>query len=269
MTPDQSPEQSDAQSAVPTEHDPVQWFSDHFESAPSQLIDFLGGDGISLQGKVVADIGCGDGVIDYGVFVKGRPEKFVGFDVRPTDLDALRRTVRATGVADDLPNADHFSFAKSGASSIPAPDAFFDVAFSWSVFEHVDQPIAMFREVRRILKPDGYFFLQLWPFFGSGHGGHLWKNVDEPFAHLRQSPFELNEFLRGKGATDPTRPADDEFRSLNRITVDGLQRGLLAAGLRISKVELLSEAVHVPPELSHLPLTDLTISGIKLIAVPA
>lgn len=266
---DRSPQQSDAPGAAPTEHDPVQWFEDHFAAAPSQVIDFLEGDGIDLAGKVVADIGSGDGIIDYGVFVKGRPAKLVGFDLRPTDVDALLRTLRAAGIDEDLPHADRFSFAQSGPASVPAPDDFFDVAYSWSVFEHVDQPIAMFREIRRILKPDGVFFLQLWPFFGSGHGGHLWKSTDEPFAHLRRSPFELNDFLRGKAATDPTRPADDEFRSLNRITVDSLQRGLLSAGLRISKVELLSETVHIPQELSHLPLSDLSISGIKLLAVPA
>lgn len=269
MTPDRSVKQVEPASTAPTEHDPVQWFSDHYENAASQVIDFLAGDGISMEGRTVADVGSGDGIIDHGVFVKAQPQKLVGFDVRLTDVDSLRRTVQAAGVADELPHADRLSFAESGPASIPAPDEFFDVVFSWSVFEHIDQPIAMLREVRRVLKPDGCFFLQLWPFFGSAHGGHLWKNTDEPFAHLRRSPFELNDFLQGKGATDPTRPADDEFRSLNRITVDGLQRGLLSAGLRISKVELLSEAAHVPPELSHLPLTDLTISGIKLIAVPA
>jgi SAM-dependent methyltransferase len=267
MTPDPPPARGG--DAIPTEHDPLRWFAEHFDGAAQQVIDFLAGDGVELAGKTVADIGSGDGIIDYGVFTKGRPAKLVGYDVRPTDVDALRRTLVANGLDGELPSVDVFSFAQSGVDHVPAPDDFFDVAFSWSVFEHVDQPIRMLREVRRILKPDGWFFLQLWPFFGSQHGGHLWQNVEQPYAHLTRSPFELNDFLRGKGATDPSRPADDEFRSLNRITVDGLQRAMLAAGLRISKVELVSETMHIPPELSHLPLTDLAISGIKLLAVPA
>jgi SAM-dependent methyltransferase len=250
------------------DHDPVRWFSEHYDDAADQILAFLGSDGIDLAGKVVADIGSGDGIIDFGVYTKGRVGKFVGYDVRPTDVDALRRAVMAAGVAEELPDGERFSFAQSRVDGIPAPDDYFDVIFSWSVFEHVDQPIRMFSEIRRVLKPDGWFFLQLWPFYGSQHGGHLWQNVEQPFAHLRNSPFELNDFLRGKAATDPSRPADDEFRSLNRITVDGLQRALLAAGLRISKVALTSETMHVPPELSHLPLTDLAISGIKLLAVP-
>lgn len=248
-------------------HDPVRWWREHFDEAPGQVIEMLAGDGIQLEGKTVADIGSGDGIIDLGVALKARPEKLVGYDVRPTDVEALRRTAAANGI-EELPDAQRLGFATSQANHVPAPDDTFDIVYSWSVFEHVDQPIAMLREIRRILKPDGYLFLQVWPLFGSEHGGHLWQNVGESFTHLRHSPFELNEYLRGKAATDPTRPADDEFRSLNRITLDGLQRAHLAAGLRISKVTLQAETIHIPPELSHLPLTDLTISGIKLLAVP-
>lgn len=252
----------------PTEHDPVRWFHEHFVEAADQIVDFLAGDDIALAGKTVADIGSGDGIIDLGVCLKGRPDKLVGYDVRPTDVEALKRAALANGVVEEFPDAERLAFATSETDHVPAPDGTFDVAFSWSVFEHVDQPILMLSEIRRILKPDGYLFLQLWPFYGSQHGGHLWQNVAEPYAHLTRSPFELNRHLAGRPATDPTRPADDEFRSLNRITLDGLQRAMLAAQLRISKVELACETVHVPPELSHLPLTDLVVSGIKLIAVP-
>jgi SAM-dependent methyltransferase len=256
--------------ATGTKHDPVTWFAEHVDAAAQQVIDFLAGDGVDLAGKVVADIGSGDGLIDYGVFTKARPAKLVGYDIRPTDVQMLRRMLVAAGRDDDsFPSADVLSFAESQVDGIPAPDSYFDVVYTWSVFEHVDKPIRMLSEIKRILKPTGFVFLQLWPFFGSRHGGHLWQNVDEQFAHLRHSPFEINDYLRGKAATDPSRSADDEFRSLNRITLDGLQRALMAAGLRVSKVELMSEAVHVPPDLAHLPLTDLTISGIKLTAVPA
>jgi hypothetical protein len=31
---------------------------------------------------------------------------------------------------------------------------------------------------------------------------------------------------------------------------------------------LISEAAHVPSELAHLPIEDLAISGVKLLAVP-
>jgi len=253
----------------PSEHDPTQWFVDHFDHAAQQAIDFLVSDGVELEGSTIADVGSGDGITDLGVVLKAHPAKLIGYDIRPTDPEALRRAMSAAGIEEELPDANRLAFVQSEVDHVPAPNDEFDVVFSWSVFEHVDQPIQMLREVERILKPDGVFFLQIWPLFGSQHGGHLWMSIEEPFAHLKRSAFELERELKGKQGTDPTRTADDEFRSLNRVTLDGLQRALLAAHLRIAKIELLSEAMHVPPSLAHLPLTDLVISGVKLLATPS
>ena len=59
------------------------------------------------------------------------------------------------------------------------------------------------------------------------------------------------------------------FRELNRITVDDLHRALMAARFRVTKVQLQSECFHIPPELAHLPLSTLAVSGVKLLAVPS
>jgi SAM-dependent methyltransferase len=253
---------------TPGQHDPSRWFAEHFDRAAQEVIDFITSDGIALEGATIADIGSGDGIMDLGVALSARPAKLVGFDIRPTDPEALRRAMRAAGIEEELPDANRLAFVESDVAAIPAPNDIFDVVFSWSVFEHVDQPIVMLQEIHRILKPGGVFFLQIWPFFGSQHGGHLWQSIDEPFVHLNRSPFRLEDELRGKRGTDTSRSADDEFRSLNRITVDALQRALLAAHLRIAKVELIAETVHIPPSLAHLPISDLAISGIKLLASP-
>jgi SAM-dependent methyltransferase len=257
-----------ALSETPKEHDPVQWFSDHFDGAADQIINFLSSDGIELEGATVADIGCGDGIIDLGVVLKAHPAKLVGYDLKPADLDALRRSISAAGVDESLPDSDTLAFVQSESDHVPAPNDTFDVVFSWSVFEHVDDPVEMLREVSRILKPDGVFFLQLWPFFSSQHGGHLWLTIDEPFAHLTRSPSSIEDDLAGEPATDPSRAADDEFRSLNRLTLDSLQRALLASHLRIAKIELTAEAAHIPAVLAHQPISDLAISGVQLLAVP-
>ncbi|HEX3433923.1 MAG TPA: class I SAM-dependent methyltransferase, partial [Solirubrobacteraceae bacterium] len=169
-----------ALSEPPKEHDAVAWFADHFDVAAQQIIDFVASDGIELEGATLADIGSGDGIIDLGVVVKARPAKLVGYDLKAVDTDALRRSSVAAGQTEDLPDQDVLSFAQSEPDRIPAPNDTFDVVFSWSVFEHVSNPVLMLNEVHRILKPEGVFFLQLWPFFHSQHGGHLWLTIDEP-----------------------------------------------------------------------------------------
>jgi ubiquinone/menaquinone biosynthesis C-methylase UbiE len=254
------------ESNVRGDEDPQLWFRQHYEDAADQVLAFLGDSSDSpLEGKVMADVGCGDGIIDLGLAIKGRPKKLVGFDVRLTDVDALRRSAEVAGVADELP--ENLMFATSGEDSIPAQDDSFDVVVTWSVFEHVSEPVRMLSEVARVLRPGGVLFLQLWPFFYSEHGGHLWPHYEEPFPHLLQTDAELRAHLVGRRATDPTREALDEYESLNRIDLDGLQRALLSAGLRTVKLELLTNAVHIPLALSHLPLSVVGIAGVKLLAV--
>jgi SAM-dependent methyltransferase len=245
--------------------DPTVWFREHFNDAVDQVLAFLSGARLTMADKVVADIGCGDGIIDLGLALKGAPAKLVGYDVRPTDVDALSRAAAAAGVVEGIP--DTLSFATSAAESIPAPDGYFDYVVTWSVFEHVTNPVRMLQEIARILKPGGVLFLQLWPFFHSEHGGHLWLRYDEPYPHLLRTDSEIRQEVRGEQGSDPGRDAVDEYESLNRITLDGLQRALLASGLIPIKLELLTETVHIPIQLAHVPLSLLGIGGVKLLAV--
>src|SRR5947209_12461638 len=106
--------------AVRGDQDPEIWFHEHFDDAADQVLAFLGDDGVSLTGKTVADIGCGDGIIDLGLAAKARPEKLVGYDVRPPDTEALVRAAHAAGVLDELPEC--LSFTTSGIEQIPSED---------------------------------------------------------------------------------------------------------------------------------------------------
>jgi len=244
------------------------WFADHYDGAAQQVIDFISADGIPLQGTIMADVGSGDGIIDLGVLHKASPAKIVGYDVKQTDAETLRKFADEYGLAEPFPDAEQLAFVESLPDRIPAASASFDIVFSWSTFEHVSQPTKMLSEIRRILRPHGVLFLQIWPLYYSLHGGHLWYSIRDAYAHLRMSEDEIRAAVEGKPATDPRRDAWDEFKSLNRITLDELDRALLMAGMRPGKVELMSEIVHVPPDLGHIPLSDLTISGVKLLAQP-
>ncbi len=246
--------------------DPVRWFDEHYNQAADEILAFLGGDGISLEGKRVADIGCGDGIIDLGLAIKGRPKQLVGFDLMDVDVSALLRAAQAAGVADSLPSC--LRFERSEPVSLPASAEQFDVVVTWSVFEHVDDPIGLLADVRRVIKPSGVLFLQLWPFYASEHGGHLWPHYEGPYPHLLRRDEEILATVKGRGATDPRRSAEDEYLSLNRITLDGIQRALLASRFVVAKLHLLTNAVHVPRQLSHLPLSALGVGGVQLTALP-
>lgn len=244
------------------------WFGEHYEEAANQVVSFLADDSVSLDRLQVADVGCGDGIIDLGVMHKARPAQLVGFDVVPTSSSELLEFARSEGVADELPPG--LEFRTCEPRHLPAEDASFDVVFTWSAFEHVEEPVAVASEIRRVLRPDGVLMLQLWPFFHSEHGAHLWQSVPEPFIQHLRSDAEIEKAVRAGGAHPPelTQEFLDVYAELNRITLDDLQRALLGGGLCVTKVQLLSETVRIPPQLFRRSLSHLAVTGVKLLAVP-
>jgi SAM-dependent methyltransferase len=244
------------------------WFRSHVD-AGHEVVDFLAGDGITLAGKRVADIGCGDGIIDLAIAVIAQPAELIGYDLNRTDEDGLLERARANHFVDELPS--NLAFSGSDPGRLPAEDASFDALVSWSCFEHVVDPIPLAREMRRIIRPDGVLFLQLWPFYYSASGAHL----DEWFpggqhVHLTTPDDEIERVVRADDLGTSWWPEYkwSEYVRLNRITVDELQAALLAGGFLINKVQLISDCVHIPPQIAHMPLSKLAVSGIKLQAVP-
>src|SRR5579884_4436450 len=94
-----------------------QWFWDHYEWAPAQLLHFCGEAGLTLSGLEMADVGCGDGILTLGVHRSAHPRRLVGFDVVPTDVERLASRCREEGVPDAL--GAGLEFRASSATSIP------------------------------------------------------------------------------------------------------------------------------------------------------
>jgi SAM-dependent methyltransferase len=245
------------------------WFREHHDQAAAEIIEFLEGSRLSLEGLTVADVGCGDGIIDLGLMSHARPRELVGFDLEAVSRSDLLEEARANGhELAALP--DGLEFRVCSPTMLPADDDSFDAVISWSSFEHVRHTVRLMREIRRVLRPRAFVFLQIWPLWWSQHGSHLWPWYPQGFAPLLHSDDELLAAI----ASDPHGSPEElgfiahEYRQLNRITVDELQRSLLAAGLAVTKFELITSRVHIPVELSRFPLSDLGIEGIKLTAIP-
>jgi len=95
-------------------------------------------------GMRLLDFGCGTGTTTVGLAAAVAPGEVVGLDIgEPALALAAERGV------------GNVRFDSGSVYALPFPDASFDAAFSRSVLEHLAEPLAALREVRRVLKPGG------------------------------------------------------------------------------------------------------------------
>ncbi len=245
-----------------------EWFRGHFDAA-QEVLDLCASSGVPVTGKRLADIGCGDGIIDLGLVIKGSPAELVGYDLNPVDTDKLLAEAKAEEGITELPG--ELTFVQSQPERIPAEDESFDLVVTWSAFEHVADPEALLREIRRVLSADGALFLQLWPFYNSEHGTHLWEWFPDGFAQFTHSDAEITERIESDQASDPGWGAMmlSEYRALNRITLDDLGVAIERAGLRVVRLKLITNDCFIPASAAGTPLSTLAIGGVQLLAVPA
>jgi ubiquinone/menaquinone biosynthesis C-methylase UbiE len=250
------------------DHERSEWFWSHYRDAADATIRILAEAGLDLRGRRVADVGCGEGITDLALVLKGEPAELVGYDINPADTSRLLDEARREGVADDLPA--ELRFELSEPTELPASDDAFDLVLSWSAFEHVGDPSALMREIARVLRPDGVFVLQLWPFYHSEHGSHLWQWFPEGFAQFRYSHGDIERRVREHDSNSAfAEMMLGEFSRLNKVTLDDLGTAIRAAGMRVARLEPISGPVNVPPDAADVPLSSLAISGVMLLAVHA
>lgn len=97
-------------------------------------------------GMRVLDVGCGPGSItrDFGGLV-GRDGDVLG-------IDSSADVVAQAALACDLPQV---RFAVGDALELDAPDRTYDVVHAHQVLQHLSDPVAALREMRRVTRPGG------------------------------------------------------------------------------------------------------------------
>ncbi|MFF0740047.1 methyltransferase domain-containing protein [Streptomyces sp. NPDC004111] len=100
-------------------------------------------------GARVLDVGCGPGTITADL------AHLVGPDGRVTGVDAASGVLdqaRATAAGRGLTNVD---FTTGDVHDLAFPDDSFDVVHAHQVLQHVGDPVAALREMRRVCRPGG------------------------------------------------------------------------------------------------------------------
>jgi SAM-dependent methyltransferase len=114
----------------------------------------------------------------------------------------------------------------------PFEDNSFNLIFSASVLEHVQNLPAAFAELRRLLAPGGVMVHSYHPFYCE-NGGHALGILDSPWAHVR---LNRDDYLRYVGQFRPYECPEAEHwirDALNPTPMNMMQKCLTDAGLDI------------------------------------
>ncbi len=153
---------------------------DAFWAYRAALTRFIGGG----TGQAL-EIGCGEGRVS-------RELKLLGYHVTATDaVGAMVDAARQAASAHD--------YAVAGAGDLPFEDRRFDLVMAYNVLMDVDDIPAVLREVRRVIRPDGTFFVSLvHPFRDRGRFDG--KAADAPF--ILEGTYFGREYFNGPEEKD-------------------------------------------------------------------
>lgn len=164
---------------------------------------------LSSRPGTLLDIGCGREAPVLKKF-KDQADRLVGLELVPYRTSSAELTL-----------------LHGSMSSIPLPDESVDVAMARSVIEHVEDPIAGFREVSRVLRPGGAFVFLT---------ANLW---DYASLMALAIPNRFHPWLVSKLEG---RPPEDTFPTRYRCnTGRSVGRAADAAGLKVETFTHLSQ----------------------------
>jgi len=107
---------------------------------------FLDDSGLLRPGSRILEIGSGRGTLLQ--------------ELRTRRLDAVGVEISAERVREALSRYPGLPIQQTTGTALPYPDATFDIVLSFDVFEHIPDSDAHVEEVRRVLKPGGWYLLQ-------------------------------------------------------------------------------------------------------------
>jgi SAM-dependent methyltransferase len=153
----------------------------------------------------------------------------------------------------------------ASADSIPVDDAAFDAVLCTQVLEHVPDPLAVVRELRRILRPSGRLYLT---------APLTWELHELPYDFYRYTSEGLRHLLEQAGFTPVAiEPRNDCFTTLAQLMLNARHvMGSAPDGLdarRVAAADLLAELAGEVAALAPLDASRSFPLGYTAIAEPS
>jgi ubiquinone/menaquinone biosynthesis C-methylase UbiE len=133
------------------------------------LTDLLHHDTRYPAGASVLEAGCGVGAQTVALLRNSPEARFTCIDVSSASLASARRAVREAGFGAPV-------FRVADVLALPFADQAFEHVFLSFVLEHLSEPAAALRELRRVMKPGGSLTVI------EGDHGSAYFHPDSPYA---------------------------------------------------------------------------------------
>lgn len=186
-----------------------------------------------MRGSRVLDFGCGTGALAIGLARESCD--VVGLDIQ----EPLLR--RARTLASTCRTRVKFTDRLEGSQ--------FDCIISMNSMEHFAEPLAVLRQMRSVLAPNGRIVVTFCPTWLSPYGAHMHFFTNVPWVHLI-FPERTVLAVRARFVDDGATRYEEVTGGLNRMTVRRFFRLVHDAGLSIvsSRVDAVRglPLVHVP-----------------------
>jgi SAM-dependent methyltransferase len=99
-----------------------------------------------VGGADVLDVGCGPGTITADIATRIAPGRVIGIDAAVDVLEQARANVG---------DVENLEFTTGDVYALEFDDATFDVVHAHQVLQHLPDPVAALREMKRVCKPGG------------------------------------------------------------------------------------------------------------------
>ncbi len=111
---------------------------------------------VDVTDAVLLDVGCGNAGPAIVIATDFPVKQVVGIDVEPQLIERGLRNISKAGLQDTV----RLQLVEAGP--LPFKNATFDVVFSKDAMVHIEDKLALYREVLRVLKPGGVFAASDW-----------------------------------------------------------------------------------------------------------
>lgn len=228
-------------------------FKTRFVKLPDIIGDWTK-DHLDLKTSDILDFGCGQGITALGMAMRHNAQSVTAVDIMP-DVNQCLEVARTSLGIDSLPANIALSRISPGQDFHSGK--LFDLVYSWSVFEHVEQGIldSVLTQLHGKLKPGGHLFIQIAPLFFSAEGSHLFHRIPIPWGHLsiQESTYygKLCDACASKSELDALWSC---YQWLNRIDAVDLKRHLVSSGF-----DIVREFTTQDPHAEELPANLLDV----------